>query len=457
MTDTQPIEAVYPVVGAGEDITLYDGPMTMRGTHTTGRVWLRMTGGMEYRWELDGDEYAAFKLGETTLTFTHPVLGPVDLPVNVSSSRGLGEIAWATLGTAQRLDEVVAHWVDLPAILPAEPLATPSATWAGRWTAAGGGWRLTLDSRPDHAAVEAAVAGNPVHAVTHVASLRREDGCTFTPADAGGALGAWQLALSFALGRWVPPMLAVGFAGGARVWELWGAWRSDSFVRRYAWWDTHRGDDLRAFARLLLDAWADPAGHDKMRYVAHHVIEANGSVMTLEARIMLAGAGMEFLSWVKHVLEGGRSRSEHKKLRAAEKLAELLGAAGVPTDVPPELPALATLTGEDGEQLNGPDAVVWARNRLVHPKDVSEPYRLDGLLVQAWQLLRHYCELLLLFEVGYTGFYCARFPLGQWAHDSAPVPWAAAGRVPTGEPDDEQLDTDGAHSSQTTQHDTRSD
>jgi hypothetical protein len=139
---------------------------------------------------------------------------------------------------------------------------------------------------------------------------------------------------------------------------------------------------------------------------------------------MLASAGLEYLSWVKYVLDGGRSRSEHKKRLAADKLGEMLDEASVPKQVPPELAALASLTSADGAQLNGPEAIAWVRNRLVHPKDMGEPYRLEGLLVEAWQLLMHYSELLLLFDLGYAGSYCARFPAGRWAHDSRPVPWA---------------------------------
>jgi hypothetical protein len=347
---------------------------------------------------MDSDS-PAMELGDAEIVFNHPELGHVRLRTRVTSSRGLGEIIWSTLGAANSLDEVVIHWMDLPSVLPADSLDDGVSTWSGRWSATGGGWALTLDSRPDYVAVAAAAAGHPVHVVTHVASLRRQDGSTFTPAEAEDALEAWQSTFSFALGRWVPPTLAVGFSDGKRAWELWGAWRSDEFSVRYAWWDTHRGDDLRLFAREYLNAWADATRHDKVRYVAHHIIESDESAMTLEARIMLASAGVEYLSWVKYVLDGGRSRSEHKKRLAADKLGEMLDEATVPKQVPPELATLASLTSADGAQLNGPEAIAWVRNRLVHPKDMGEPYRLDGLLLEAWQLLMHYSELLLLFDL----------------------------------------------------------
>jgi Restriction endonuclease len=204
-----PIKAVYPTADAGDDITLYAGPMSIAGVNATGRVWLQTNGNIKYRWEMDSHG-SAMELGDAEIVFSHPELGPVQLRTRVTSSCGLGEITWSTLGAANSLDEVVIHWMDLPSVLPADPLDDGVSTWSGRWSATGGGWALTLDSRPDYIAVAAAAAGHPVHVVTHVASLRRQDGSTFTPAEAEDALEAWQSIFSFALGRWVPPMLAVG-------------------------------------------------------------------------------------------------------------------------------------------------------------------------------------------------------------------------------------------------------
>jgi hypothetical protein len=186
-----PIKAVYPTARAGEDITLYAGPMSIAGVNATGRVWLQTNGDIKYRWEMDSHG-SAIELGDAEIVFSHPELGPVRLRTRVTSSRGLGEITWSTLGAANSLDEVVIHWMDLPSVLPADPLDDGVSTWSGRWSATGGGWALTLDSRPDYVAVATAAAGHPVHVVTHVAWLRRQDGSTFTPAEAEDALDAWQ-------------------------------------------------------------------------------------------------------------------------------------------------------------------------------------------------------------------------------------------------------------------------
>jgi len=139
---------------------------------------------------------------------------------------------------------------------------------------------------------------------------------------------------------------------------------------------------------------------------------------------MLVGAALEYLSWVKIVLdEKRRSKTEHKERSAAENLRELLDDAGVSTDIPADLDVVEQLRVEK-KRRDGPEAVAWVRNRLVHPRDAKEPYRLDHLVLQTWQLLMQYGELLLLRDVGYTGSFCPRFPPGRFAHNTTPVPWA---------------------------------
>jgi len=349
--------------------------------------------------------------------------------VRVTSSAGRGIVLPTAVGGASALHEVVVHWVNVPSIYPAGALASDWGSWAGRWTGSGGGWSLVLDARHDHTAVLAEAEDTPFHVVTHTGVLRRTDGQAFAPKQAEDALFGWQTMLSFALGRWVAPALAVGSADGARVWELWSPWRCDTFRSSEAWWDTHQSDDLATFATQFLGAWTDPDRHDSTRHVAHHMIESNEPATTLEARIMLVGAALEYLSWVTHVLSGLRSAGEHGKRSAAENLRELLSEAGITADGPADLGVVERLRVEKLRQ-DGPEAVAWVRNRLVHPKDVKEPYELAHLVLQTWQLLMQYGELLLLRHVGYTGSFCGRFPPGRWAHDSAPVPWAAQNSPP---------------------------
>ncbi len=434
LEDARPTAPNYPLGQPGEDISLYAGPMRVAGVAVSGRVWMSMTGEVAFRWAVSDRDWRSMPLGDTSLAFDHSQLGPLDLPGRVTSTAGRGSLSSTTAGSATSVDELTLHWIGLPAILPAAGLSSPGAAWAGRWEGSGGGWSLRLDARHDHADIFSRAQDSPGHVVTHVGTLRRADGRTFSPQEAEDALAGLHVALSFALGRWVAPALSTGHLDGRRVWELWSAWRCDPVQANYAWWDTHTGDDLRAFAGLFLDAWTDPARHDRIRHVAHHLVESNKAAVTLEARIMLVGAALEYLSWVTFVVGGGRSARDHPS-RASDKLRELLIRAGIETQVPAELEAFAGLPLPHDRPQDGPEAVAWVRNRLVHPKDAREPYRLEHLVLQTWQLLMHYGELLVLHELGYTGRFKPRYPLGRWAHDSELVPWALAdethGAVPT--------------------------
>lgn len=76
--------------------------------------------------------------------------------------------------------------------------------------------------------------------------------------------------------------------------------------------------------------------------------------------------------------------------------------------------------------MDGPDAVTWVRNSLIHPKDPhGRLYTRETLMVEAWQQSREYICLLLLHAMGYDGGYLGAIPPHGWLGGPAPVPWAA--------------------------------
>lgn len=243
-TQEQATAPIYPFSAPGVEVLIFTGEMVIGDVRGTGRVWMQMTGDVDIRWELEPGAHHRVRLGEARLVFTHPKLGAVDAPVRVTSSTGCGIVLATAAGRASSLDEIVAHWVNVPSIYPAEGLESAFGTWAGRWTGSGGGWSIVLDGRHDHRAVTEEAKATPFHVVTHASVLRRTNGQSFSPEEARDGLYSWQVALSFALGRWVAPALAVGFSDGSRVWELWSPWRCDNFRGSVAWWDFHKGDDL---------------------------------------------------------------------------------------------------------------------------------------------------------------------------------------------------------------------
>jgi hypothetical protein len=420
-----PLQGVYEFVDPGAAIDLYRGTGTLDGDPAgLLRIWIPMTRGLKVRWQAMNPP-RSFDLRRSQLSIDHPQLGPVALPVDVDSSDGRGTCPGTELGGSEGIVRVVTHWVNLPLILPSSPLASGRRSWAGRWTVQSCGWRFTLDSRPDHSEVlRAANEGDEQFVLTHVAEVRRIGDEEFDSAAAAKMLFGWQLAMSFALGRWVAPALPVGLdRQGRRVWEQWAPWRCDTIRGYQSWWDTHTSDDLAQFLDAFLQAYLEPDQHPVVRHVAMHVITANHSGTTAEGKVMLAQAGLEYLAWVTLVLSGRMSPDAYRSMTAAQRLRLLLEEAGIPLSVPADLDGLSQLANQG--RVDGPDTTAWVRNRLVHPKDADEPYRIEGLVWQTTQLLLEYGELLLLHRLGYSGRFMRRYPPQSWDHSSERVPWAA--------------------------------
>ncbi len=419
-----PLRRVYPFNFPGQSIVLYGG------TARVGRVSLAEVGvelamrrGLKIRWHTNRPD-ERLELGRADLGFDHPELGAVKIPVDVLNSDGWGVCPGGSMGNGECLRRVVVHWVNLPSIWPADVLSLDNRSWIGRWSVQASGWTHTLDSRADHTkVVSQATRDDAPYVVTHVAELTRTDGDAFTGSQAIDVLFAWQLALSFALGRFVAPALPVGFDDqNRRVWEHWAPWRCDTLTGYQAWWDNHTADDLAGFVDNYIAAYLNPKGHDLVRWMVMHLITANHAGTTGEGKVMLAQAGLGYFAWVTLVLSGTMSRTEYEKLNAAERLRHVLERAGLPPGVPDDLDALYQLAHE--RTLDGPGAAVWVRNRLTHPKDAGEPYRLEGLVWQAAQLLLEYGELLLLHHLEYSGPFMRRYPPGRWSHTNELVPWA---------------------------------
>ena len=441
-----PVRPVYPFGDPGTPIELYSGPIAVDAIGPwEGRIFADLAGDLQVRWSATAPE------GWVDGTYVNLTLEPPDAsPTTVRARRNWtsrdnehvqasGEIMQANVGSTDALcDRVIVHFTNLPRISPAEYLVKDGHYWAGRWTCSGAGWRLTLDVRQDHSKVWNALREWLDFVVTHIGELRRVDGSGFRASEAADALAALQTGFSFALARWVAPVAPVGFdAADNRVWEQWASWRCSPAFGFWPWWDSADGEDLKAFMELFIAAWLDPDQHDVTRHAARHLIVAHHRGTTIEAKIMLVHAALEYLSWVTYVLPPGtRNESHHDRndmLTGAPPsvwhLQELLEEASVDTAIPAGLVAMHRRAQQMPQPANanriidGPEVLTWLRNRLVHPKDAGEPYRIEDLVTEAWRLVTEYGELLLLHRIGYKGKYLPRTNSGHWVN-SVPVPWA---------------------------------
>ncbi len=140
-----------------------------------------------------------------------------------TATRVRGWLNQLNIGSATTpLDRVVVHWLNLPRLASPHWIESDGTQWSGRWEADVSGWKLTLDRRKDHRDVWHAIRDDQSAAMTHVMEIRRADGQPFAVADVEPIHNALQFGMSFALGRWVPPALPVGFdTRGQRAWGHW--------------------------------------------------------------------------------------------------------------------------------------------------------------------------------------------------------------------------------------------
>lgn len=435
-----PLSPVYPFNESSRPISLYRGGIGgLTAGDLSGKVELRLVPEVSVEWAVD-DPFAAPQFsnhrGEIPLTLRRAG-GDAELRGYVRGIEG-GWSNGAMFGSdSVPLDRVIAHWFNLPDWRGPGHLADTGPDgehrdWLGRWVMEAEGWKITLDMRPDHSVVWTDLHESDVLVMTHVMEIRRSGGAPFTAQDAEPVLAAMHAGISFALGRWVAPLLPVGLdSGGAAVWEKWQSSFCDpGRAPGVGWWYERDHAALSDFLKLLIAACLDPARRERLWMQMVLAISAISTPGFIEQRIMVGFSGIEHVMWQNLVLAGLRTERDYKREEAASLLRDVLTAASIPagidSSIQPVMTSLATAKRADGLNLDGAGVVAWTRNQLVHPKaGKMQVYLYPGLLVEAWLLLRHYLVLLILHSLDYQGLYRDLRMLQGTTSTTAPVPWAA--------------------------------
>lgn len=175
---------------------------------------------------------------------------------------------------------------------------------------------------------------------------------------------------------------------------------------------------------------ADPAFARVLERAIAHLHFAFASEV-LDVRVPIACSGLELLGWSVLQREGWLTPEiadgRNTRLPAGARARLLLQWAGIPPDIPDELPALAARAAAVGQAgWAGPEVLFKIRNDLLHPpRHVTDPEWPDSdQLLAAWQLGTWYLELVVLRCLGYTGEYRSRLRLGGWENHVEPVPWS---------------------------------
>lgn len=432
----------YLALGApGEPLTIFAGALRRSlgdgEVSAPGQVVLTWKQRPHLGWSVDLDTvaddagYRAWRYrpeegtAQIYLDFTDTVRAEVDVQFG---GDGKGWLAGGTVGDeAVPLDHVIAHWVNVPMILPAEGLHEHGPdgyrTWSGRWRASVGGWTVTVDARPDHSSVYAPAVEAESFVITHTMDLRRADGTTFTGSDAAEILSGLQYAFSFVLGHWACPAVPVGYGpSGEVLWSQWYPLHAGRPRRGAGWWVDTRSDDLTALVTAFFTHWIDPAKREPLRFATTSAILAVESGF-VEQRLQTAYSALEMLSWVTEVLEGGMDEDKWGyKHDSAWRVRRLLTRAAVDTAFDSD--SRLAQFGKAENEGDAPAALAQVRHRLTHPKNPTDLYTTQGLVGEASRLACRYLELAILHRIDYRGHIANRTKPGRWIGEADIAPWA---------------------------------
>jgi hypothetical protein len=399
----QPLSPVYGFNDPGQPVVLHEGPVGgLAGADVVGAVELACVPrpGLEWRADPAATSHLASS-SAVTLTLRRAA-ADAELPCAVRGPGG-GWSSGAVIGSAVTpLARIVTHWFNLPNWHGPGPLGAVTddgwqLRWAGRWETEADGWQVTMDVRPDHAQVWTGLHEADVYVMTHVMELRRADGAAFTAKEAEPVLEALHVGVSFALGRWAAPMLAVGQDhAGNTAWEDWRVFHCDpAQATAQGWWHQNDHQALGDLLSRVIPVFTDPATRPTLRFQMMSAIAAMGDQGFADQRVMTGAAGLENFTWQALVINGTLTKQQHKNAHAHDLLRTVLTTASISAAIDAGiLPAVASYAADErarqNRELDAAEVAMQVRNRLVK---------------EAWLLIRHYLVLLILHSLGYSGPY----------------------------------------------------
>jgi hypothetical protein len=288
------------------------------------------------------------------------------------------------------------------------------------------GWHVTIRPVADGRERERALALRGGVAVTAYGQLTNDAGA-FSAHDGESVLGLVTWLLSFGFGDRAAVLMPVGTdTSGTATWHQWADPLLESYKGRLHWLPRRRAYHLQDVFPRLINLWFGQSAWDEPGLWVPLQFYLEAARGLLETRIVLAQAAVEHLAWRRLVLDGDVPRDEFRRYSGARRIRELLNLCGIPADLHPRLSAALDGLPTTEHVVDGPDAVTWVRNSIVHAR------RMDLLLQHdkdyAMPVLQHmlwYFEMAMLQLLGYDGPYMDRREGGVWEDSVSIVPWVS--------------------------------
>jgi hypothetical protein len=287
-----------------------------------------------------------------------------------------------------------------------------------------------VDEIPEVSEIRRQARRNGVYIISHVGKLFLSQQATHQ--DIEKLLGTLHLFFGFLCGSWCGPLLPKGFYGAALVWEQLATWSLSGAKAVTTWLPQRSPLDLSSLFEQFLGLSRQLLWEEPLRTALGWYVAANSPDVTNETSIVLSQIALEMLAFVELVevraLFPLNDFNDPRQYSAAKRIRALLSHLKIPMQVPShlvELPQMVPSLASDG-----PEAIVYIRNRLVHAtaRNRANLANVTGIqMLEAAQLGLNYFELVLLALLGYSGKYARRAWRGWKGDDETDVPWVLTG------------------------------
>ena len=295
--------------------------------------------------------------------------------------------------------------------------------WPGRVAINVGPWMVIIDSRPDLRDVVASMRERGGYAVTHTGKLARRDGRPFAFARSEQFLTCLTWCLWFCRGSGASVFLPVGFDKDNRaLWSRWAAPHTDPLPDgHWHWFDEAYGaQQLTSVLPLFFERWSDPAWQNALTLAIRYYIDA--ALGTLQRNVILAQVALESLAFTHLVTSSKQLQAKQFTSPVSRHIRHFLGDLGISTTIPRSFSGLRAVRANS--PWDGPAAIAWLRNDIVHAANHKVHGRRWQLWYQGWRLSMWYLELAVLAVLKYEGCYRNRISGEPMTGAVEPVPWA---------------------------------
>lgn len=330
------------------------------------------------------------------------------------------------INAGRQMNRLTFHVPNFPRIY-GDWLKDEGCEWSGRSKLVSDSWAVLLDVRPHSRDIERELRQRGGHSITHTGELRRTDGASFDVAEAREGLALLRTVLSFTAGRWVTPILPVGFAEDDEpVWTEWSAYRLNSWRGAHMAIDQSHPESLTELFKHSANLSADPFRRDVLHNAIDYYVDGTRPD-PVQLAVSTLQAGLELLAWTELVEEAGvLTPDEYSPRRRAahQNLTDLLVRRQISIDVPSSLPALREAADSAACQ-SGPEILTRMRNGVIHPRRGRRSFTFQAW-IEAWKLAQQYLLLGILAYLGYEGVYRNPVSESKWLGEVEGVPWAVA-------------------------------